>query len=70
MELKKLNKYTGGMPSMVDWVKIDVLQKGVNMGVTFAIFFNREKNYNFCKLRGQKVCFSLNKMEVLRKVKT
>jgi len=40
-KLNKLNKYTGGMPSMVDWVKIDVLQKGVNMGVTFAIFFNR-----------------------------
>ena len=26
---------------MVDLVKIDVLQKGINMGVTFAIFFNR-----------------------------
>jgi len=26
---------------MVDLVKIDILQKGVNMGVTFAIFFNR-----------------------------
>jgi hypothetical protein len=35
----KLNKYTGGMPRMVDWVKIEVLQKGVNMGVTFTIFF-------------------------------
>jgi len=27
-KLKKLNKYAGGMSSMVDWVKIDVLQKG------------------------------------------
>jgi len=29
------------MPHMVDQVKIDVLQKEVDMGVTFAIFFNR-----------------------------
>jgi len=27
------------MTRMVDWVKIEVLQKGVNMGVTFATCF-------------------------------
>jgi len=29
------------MPRKVDRVKIEVLQKGVNIGVTFAIFFKR-----------------------------
>jgi len=47
------------MLRMVDSVKIDVLQKGVDMGVTFAIFLIGGQNCNFCKLRGQKVCFSL-----------
>jgi len=37
---------------MVDLVKIDVLQKGVNIGGHFCHFFNRNQNYNFCKLRG------------------
>jgi len=29
------------MPSMVDWVKIEVLQGGKHGGVIFAIFFKR-----------------------------
>jgi len=40
-KIKSINKYTGGMPSMVDWVKSGVLQKGVNMGGHFCHFFNR-----------------------------
>jgi len=35
------------MPHMVDSVKIDVLQKRVDMGVTFALFFNRGPKLQF-----------------------
>jgi len=40
------------MPHMIDQVKINVLQNGVDMGVTFAIFLIRRQNYNFYKLKG------------------
>jgi len=42
VELKKIqtkNKYIGGVPHMVDWVKIDILQNGVDMGNHFCHFF-------------------------------
>jgi hypothetical protein len=45
-----IKKYTVGMTSRIDQVKIEVLQKGIDIG---------GHNRNFCKLRGQKVGFSL-----------
>jgi len=53
--IKKINKYTDGMPRMVDSVKIDVLQKGVDMGGHFCHFFRL--NCTFGPLSFQKLRF-------------
>ena len=56
------------MPDKVDWVKIDSLQKGVDMRGHFCHYFLiGGENCNLCKVRGWKVRLSLNKMPIYAK---